>query len=169
MKPVKSIVLLAAGALALSACDMKKKDNQTTSTGTQETTMGAGTTATDTTTTTNAATTTNDSTVVAPVGGAATTTNNTTEAGSGAVSDEAIREDNLANEPENYDSMNDEVEEQEYYPDSVRQGSGAGDNYEYVDETSSEPDNVRGGRDARMVPKNNDIDNTSSEPDIERQ
>ncbi len=156
MKPVKSVVLLAAGALVLSACDMNKKNNKTTSV--------------EPTTTTPAA---NQSSAIgeeAPAveAGAAAASVKTSE-GSGAISPEAVTEENL-NAPQGYtdEDISDEVEEQEAIPDTTSEGTGAGDDYEYVDETSSEPDDVRGGRDARMVPRNNEIDNTSSEPDLDR-
>jgi hypothetical protein len=142
MKPVKSVVLLAAGALALSSCDMNKKKDQTT--------------------------------VVEPSSATTTTTTTTTDQGSlktsegsGAVSPEAASDENLS-EDQNFqdDEITDEVEEQE--ANSTSKGSGFSDDYEYLDETSSEPNDVKGGRDARMVPRNNEIDNTSSELDLER-
>ena len=185
MKPGKSVVLLAAGVLALSACDMNKKNNRTTATENQDTTMGAGTTATDTTVSdpnanglgaSGAAPAPSDVGTGAALGAGAASSvdthdhsdelNQKTSEGSGAVSDEAVSEDNLSDDQFADDEITDEVEEQEAFPTS--QGTGVGDDYEYVDESSSEPNDVRGGRDPRMVPRNNEVDNTSSEPDIER-
>ncbi len=162
MKALKSIVLLTTGVLALSACDMKKKEQVSGST-TQDTTyqeapyqdatMGAGTAATP------AAAATNMNTSPAPKAV------ETTSQGSGAVSDDMASED-LSDQ--NYDE--DYSESDEAYLPSTSVGTGkSSDDYEYVDETSSEPNNVRGGRDPRMVPKNNEIDNTSSEPDADQE
>jgi hypothetical protein len=128
MKPIKSIVLLTAGALAFGGCSKKVDDNHAK--------------ATDATTTT---TTTDQGSGVHPG-------DYSTNEGSGAVSDSAAT-DELSHEDD-------------HYQDTTRTGSGSSSqNVEKVDETSSEPDHVRGGRDPRIVPKNNDLDNTSSEPD----
>ena len=149
MKAFKSMVLLTAGVLAFSACD-KKRENETTATGMQDTTMGTGTGMSNDNTVAPAPL---ESSPGAAVGtGAAAGSelrDDTTTEGTGAVSDEAVSE---------------EIQAEEYIPSS--EGTGRGDDYEFIDESSSEPNNVRGGRDARMVPKNNQIDNTSSEPDL---
>ncbi len=159
MKPVKSVVLLAAGALALSACDMNKKTAETSSTDLQDTTRVTGETISEKSSASTANPTGNDTTV--------TPDQSSTSDGSGAVSPRAAREDYLYNQNLEDDEITDEIEEEESPPYSSR-GTGASDDYEYVDETSSEPNNVKGGRGARMVPRNNGVDNTSSEPDIER-
>lgn len=160
MKPVKSVVLLAAGALALSACDMNKKKAETSSSGLQNTTRDAGETISEKSSASTANPITGTGTTVTP-------DQSSTSDGSGAVSPQAAKEDYLYDENLEDDEMTDEIEEEESLPYSS-QGTGASDDYEYVDETSSEPNNVKGGRDARMVPRNNGVDNTSSEPDIER-
>lgn len=172
MKPVKSVVLLAAGALALSACDMNKKNKQSTAVE-----PSSATTTTTTTTTDQGSGIADDAatTDAAAAGAGAATAVDAhdhsedlkTSEGSGAVSPEAVSDENLSDD-QNFedDEITDEVEEQEAFPTS--QGAGAGDDYEYVDESSSEPNDVRGGRDPRMVPRNNEVDNTSSEPDLER-
>lgn len=174
MKAFKSMVLLTAGVLAFSACD-KRKDNQTTATGTQDTTMGAGTSPVVNDPNANSMMNTKDEASGAGTGaalgtgaaaGAAATHSHShdddatsTSEGSGAVSDEAVS-DEL--ESDGYQDVDDE----QFAPQSTDLGTGrSGDNYEMIDESSSEPDDVRGGRDARMVPKNTEIDNSSSEPD----
>lgn len=150
MKALKSIVLMTAGVLALSACDMKKKDVTTRTTTTNEESAVGTTTTPDNSPNANGVGAT-----VAPTSPATTTTQ-----GSGAVSDDAASEDlNDENYDEDYSESDEAVS-----PTSTGTGQSS-DDYEYVDESSSEPNNVRGGRDARMVPKNNQIDNTSSEPD----
>ena len=182
MKAFKSMVLLTAGVLAFSACD-KKSDNKTTATGTQDTTMGAG--ATPMTNDPNANSMMNtgvgagavdthdhsaDEAAAAGTGaaaGAATMKDksSSTSEGSGAISDEAASEELNSDEYQDDEFSGTEVEEEEY---GTGIGTGRGDNYESVDESSSEPNDVRGGRDARMVPKNTEIDNTSSEPDLDQ-
>lgn len=206
MKPIKSIVLLTAGVLAISACD-KKSDNQTTATGTQDTSVGAGTAGTDMNaagtdaatlnaegtdaSTTNATTTTETTTeqgsgigddAAAAGAGAAIGTGAadmhdhdhdaeandfSTDEGSGAVSDEAVSEDLNSDELSGEEAYSDEdvMEEEEAYPGSMGTGATDSENMELIDESSSEPDDVRGGREPRMVPRNNELDNTSSEPD----
>ncbi len=191
MKPMKSIVMLTVGALAFSSCSKKTDDAQTTATGNQDTTMGAGTAGTDmnatgvdsaTTnaegtdaTTTNATqTTTTEQGSGAVPGPADSSANlnqndraaaNATQAGTGAVSDEAELDELNSDQNLEDDSYSDsQIEEDEALPRGTG-SSSRGENYEYVDETSSEPDDVRGGRDSRMVPREGEIDNTSSEPD----
>lgn len=185
MKAFKSMVLLTVGVLAISACD-KRSDNQTTSTRTQDTTMGAGaandpnangmmnSAATTQSTTEGTATDQGSGTgtaVGAGTGAAATQDDfSSTSDGSGAISDDAELNSDYENF-EDEDLSGSEVQEEEYAPATQGTGSGTerfGDNYESVDESSSEPDDVRGGRDARMLPKHNEIDNTSSEPDLQQ-
>ncbi len=146
MKPLKSIVVLAAGALALTACDMKK-DTQTAAEKQNEETFVGGDTHSDI-----------DRTGVGAGAGSDLSEDTTTTEGSGAISDEGIMDDQYDDDRYTEDTVNEPViEEQEALPST--------DAYESVDETSSEPDDVRGGRDARLTPKNRSIDNTSSESD----
>lgn len=182
MKAFKSMVLLTAGVLALSACD-KKSDNQTTATGTgavQDTTTIPAAPATNdpnanSMTNTGAGAVQSDAGTGAAVGAGAASSSassrtiresdTTTSDGSGSISDEEVN-DEMTTEDEYVDDGTDGTEFDDVQGTGVGTGR-SGDNYEYVDESSSEPDDVRGGRDARMVPKNSEIDNSSSEPDLE--
>lgn len=169
MKALKSIVLLTAGVLALSACD-KRND-------TRDTTMGAGAAGTElnaeplpaaSDVNTNTVQDTDQGSGAGAVGGAAVIDDSgdtSTSEGSGAVSDDAASEDLNAADDEAF-SEDTEIQEEESYNEAVGTDAGTGaTDSEYIDESSSEPNDVRGGRDARLVPRNNQIDNTSSEPD----
>ncbi len=147
MKALKSIVWLTTGVLALSACDMRKKEVTKTTTAYPDTTLAPVTEVAPAATAT--------APVATPVPASSV---KRTSTGSGAISDDAASED-----PANYEEEYIETDE-EILPTSTGTGRSS-DDYEYIDESSSEPNNVRGGRDPRMVPKNNKIDNTSSEPD----
>lgn len=150
MKPIKSIVLLAAGVLAASSCTKKHEANQTSNIRTQETTTTPAVPAGQNMDNAAAA-----GTGAAIGAGAATTPptqahpqhhpmkNATTSQGSGAVSDQPVIE---------------EIQEEVFI-------TPAENDMEYVDETSSEPNNVKGGRGPRLLHKQNWLHKTSSEPD----
>ncbi len=150
MKPMKSIVLLTVGALTFGACSKKADDTQTTATGNQDTTMGAGT---------------------APV----TEPMPATDQGSGlgAASDSHSHDSDFSTD-QGSGSISDDDEfiedtsavDEEDLPTNRGTGASTSDTEsEYIDETSSEADDVRGGRGSRMVPKYEGVDNSSSEPD----
>jgi hypothetical protein len=151
MKPLKSIVLLTAGALAFGSCS--KKQETKTVTPVNDTTMGAG-----------AAPVAEPAVEPAPEPAADHSAAGAAAVGAGAA---ASKKETPAPEKEEY------IEDEGYQDDQLLEedsstdiGTGKStDDYEYVDESASEPDDVRGGRDARMVPKQNRIDNTASEPD----
>jgi hypothetical protein len=142
MKPTKSIVLLMASALAFGACSQKKEPEVTTSQ--QETTVGTGA-------------------AVAPA--AMPEQNHVAPAAVGA-GEPAVHNSHHKQAPQQEEyNADDDYRDDDLFIDSTDIGTGkSSDDYEYVDETSSEPNDVRGGRDPRMVPKNNSVHPTSSDP-----
>ncbi len=191
MKPMKSIVLLTVGALAFSSCSKKADETQTTATGTQDTTMGAGTAGTDMNATGADAATLNAAGTDANTSNSTQTTEQGSglgaagaAVGAGAASDSHSHDSDFSTGEGSGSSVNDDElnsdqlgEDDEFIEDTsaveeenlpTNRGTGASTSdteSEYVDETSSEPDDVRGGRDSRMVPKYEGVDNSSSEPD----
>lgn len=87
-----------------------------------------------------------------------------TNEGSGAISDDELNSDQLGEDDEFIEDTS--AVDEEALPTNRGTGASTSDTEsEFIDETSSEPDDVRGGRDSRMVPKYEGVDNTSSEPD----
>ncbi|MFL5783517.1 MAG: hypothetical protein ACJ76H_02835 [Bacteriovoracaceae bacterium] len=157
MKPTKSIVLLMVSALAFGACS--KKHEEVVSTAQRDITVGTGAA---------------PATTPAPVSEQNNYNAAAVGAGAGAAGAAAVHRQpahhNQAPQQEEYNADDDYRDDDLFNDDSTSIGTGkTSDDYEYVDETASEPNDVRGGRDPRMVPKNKSIHRTSSDPFNEKQ
>lgn len=151
MKPIKSLALLGALVMAFGACSKKAETVQTRSPIEKPA---------STTNAYPAVAPAEPATAVAPV--VVPVPARRTTQGSGAASRIQAQDE----------AADDHLRDDEYFDEAeatfTDQGTGATideDEMEYVDETASEPNNVRGGRDARLLHKQNKIDNTASEPD----